>query len=60
MASFSVMLDEAQRLLLVRALANLPLHHAPDPAELRLLQQMLEDLPAAEAASPGVLHGLCL
>lgn len=73
MASFTVIINEHQRALLVAAMeAGLPavkpiLSAVPSDfgdesafADAENLLAMLVDLPKQEAESPGCLHGLCL
>ena len=63
--SFTVSLNEAQRLVLVRALAatfivDPTLDDADDMDGGRLLHDMLVDMPNQERASPGCVHGFFL
>ena len=54
--SYSILLDEEQRALIVAALGYL----SRPSDEAKLLLQMLQEIPEVEASSPGILHGLCL
>ncbi len=67
MQTYQISIDECQRQLLVNAIAVLlngldafPGNPAEPTEDTRMLCRMLVDLPAQEAAHPGVLHGLCL
>lgn len=67
--SYTIMISEAQRVLIVKALALAFAQETPlelgidlpeDRTELDYLPSMFEELPAMEAESPGVLHGFSL
>lgn len=67
MTTYTIVIDEAQRALIELALNTLNpavIHAAKidgvDCDELDTLATMLEELPADEAANPGVIHGLCV
>jgi hypothetical protein len=61
--TYTIIIDEDQRLLLVTALARLGRNldqSDADEADRSDLLDMLRDLPEQESESPGVHHGLCL
>lgn len=61
---YNIMINEKQRLILKKALRNAVLNGLAGDVEEReeteLMVAMLKDIPATEAESPGLLHGLCL
>lgn len=58
--AYTIMINEYQRQLLVDALAVLSPDSAEAADEAETLHALLDELPADEQASPGVVHGLCL
>lgn len=58
--TYTIEINEDQRLHLVAALeaANLPTD--PNNDSLHLLLDMLKEMPAIEKEDPRILHGLCL
>lgn len=63
--AYTIQINDEQRALMVRCIrallqSNDELIIPEDEEELELLRDMLDDLPAQEAAEPGCTHGLCL
>ena len=75
MTCYNIDINEGQRQILEKALANIPLEgrsllstavgtgcgaYDTEYQEYVVLLEMIRDLPKQEADSPGVTHGLCL
>ncbi len=57
--SFEIMIDEAQRVALLKVIAHSAIAGVV-PEALEYWIDMLEGLPANELESPNVTHGFCL
>lgn len=63
--TYGIRINEEQRALILRAVRTLinsndEIVLDSDREELTMLRDMLHQLPADEAADPGVTHGFCL
>ncbi len=56
MKTYTIMIDEDQRIMLAAALPLLELGNADLDEERQLLVDMLKDIPLAEAKDPGIIH----
>lgn len=59
--TYHLVINEQQRAFIERALQDVVVDIPSEPEEeIKLLYEMIFDLPQIEAANPGTLHGLCL
>ncbi len=59
MKTYTIVIDEDQRIMLAAALGTLTLPVCDLDEERELFVDMLNDLPAAKASDPGIIHDFC-